>query len=58
MSFRFEPAVWLGVVRALVVFGSAFGLQLTLEQVAAIYGLTEAVTSAVQRSVATPNAKL
>lgn len=38
------------VVRAVVVFGSAFGLKLSAEQTAAIYGLTESLLQlAVER---------
>lgn len=58
ISFSHEPAAWLGVIRAAVVFGSAFGLKLSLEQTAAIYGILEALTSFIQRQSVTPNAKL
>lgn len=58
MGFRFEPAVWLGLIRAALVLGTAFGLELTEGQTLAIYAVAEALTTAIQRSVVTPNAKL
>jgi hypothetical protein len=56
-GFRFEPSVWLGVIRAIVVAGSAFGLKLTAEQTTAIYLVAEAISTLIQRSVVTPTAE-
>lgn len=56
-QFRFEPAVWLGVVRALLYLGVGFGLDLTTEQMGLILTACESVFAAIQRSVVTPNAR-
>jgi hypothetical protein len=54
LIFGREPVLWLGTLRAIVVCVTAFGLQLTVEQVAAVYLVSEAVTSLVARQNVTP----
>ena len=49
-----EPVLFLGVVRAIVVFVVAFGLELSVEQTGAIYLLAEAVLSLLARAKVTP----
>jgi hypothetical protein len=62
MSFRFEPAVWLGLARTVIYVAGLFGVggvdQWTEEQQAGAVLLVEAVTGVIQRSVVTPNARL
>lgn len=52
--FDREPTLWLGLLRAIVVVGVAFGLDLSAEQTAGIYLAAEAVLSLVNRQVVTP----
>lgn len=56
--FTFEPAVWLGVVRAGIYLLAAFGFSLTSAQEGALIVFVELVMGAIQRSMVTPNAKL
>lgn len=49
-----EPVLILAFVRAVVVLVTAFGLQLTTEQIAAVYLVTEAVLSLIARQSVTP----
>lgn len=44
-----EPVLILGFVRAAVVLVTAFGLNLTPEQIAAVYLVTEAALSLIAR---------
>lgn len=53
-TFQREPVLWLGLLRAVVVLVTAFGLSLSVEQVAAVYLLLEAVVSFVARQRVTP----
>ncbi len=52
--FGNEPVLVLGFLRALVVLGAAFGLNLTPEQVAAVYLVMELGLSLVARQRVTP----
>lgn len=52
--FGREPVLWLGLIRAIVVAITAWGFNLSAEQVAAIYLVAEAVLSLVNRSLVTP----
>ena len=52
--FGREPVLWLGFLRALVVMGTAFGLNLTPEQIAAVYLVMELALSLVARQRVTP----
>lgn len=52
--FGREPTLILGVIRAAVVLITVFGLDLSTEQVAAIYLMAEAVLSLVNRQQVTP----
>ena len=54
MVFTREPTLILGVIRAVVVCVTAFGLDLTAEQVAGVYLVAEAVLSLVNRSKVVP----
>jgi hypothetical protein len=49
-----EPVLILGLIRAVVVLVTAFGLGLSAEQVASIYLVAEAVLSLVIRQRVTP----
>jgi hypothetical protein len=53
-GFQFEPALWMGLVRAVVMGASAWGFDLTQEQTFSIYAIAEAVTSLVTRSYSAP----
>jgi hypothetical protein len=58
-KFQFEPAVWLGLVRAIVPLLLLFGvINWTSEQMAQFFVTTEVVLTFVQRSFVTPNASL
>lgn len=52
--FGREPVLWLSALRAIVVLGTSFGLDLTPEQIAAIYLSLEALLSIVARQKVTP----
>jgi hypothetical protein len=52
--FGREPVMWLAFLRALVVLGTAFGLSLTPEQIAAVYLVMELGLSIVARQKVTP----
>jgi hypothetical protein len=49
-----EPVLVLAAVRAMVVLVTAFGLDLSAEQVAAVYLAAESVLSLVAREKVTP----
>lgn len=49
-----EPVLWLAALRALVVLVTAFGLQLSAEQVGAVYLVMETTLSLVARQRVTP----
>lgn len=49
-----EPVLVLAFLRALVVLGVAFGLNLTTEQIAAVYIVMELGLSLVARQRVTP----
>lgn len=49
-----EPTLWLGLIRAVVVAGTAFGFELSAEQVGGIYLVAEAVLSVVNRQLVKP----
>lgn len=53
--FGREPVLWLSFLRALVVLGTAFGLNLTPEQIAAVYLVMELGLSLIARQRVTPN---
>lgn len=52
--FGREPTLIMGLIRAIVVLGVAFGLSLSAEQTAAIYLVAEAILSVVNRQLVTP----
>lgn len=52
--FDREPVLWLAAIRAVIVLVTAFGLQLTPEQIAAVYLTAEAVLSLIARQKVTP----
>ena len=58
-QFRFEPAVWLGLVRAVLPMLILFGLiHWTPEQLSQVFMVSEVGLMLIQRSVVTPNASL
>lgn len=54
MLFNREPTLILGLIRAIVVLVSVFGLDLTTEQVAAVYLVAESFLSLLNRQKVTP----
>lgn len=50
-----EPTLISGAIRAVILCAVAFGLNWTAEQVAALMLALEAVLTAVNRAVVTPN---
>lgn len=52
-----EPVLVLAAIRAIVVLVTAFGLNLTPEQIAAVYLVAEAVLSVIARQKVTPDAE-
>jgi hypothetical protein len=52
--FAREPVLWLAALRAIVVLVTAFGLELTPEQIAAVYLVMETLLSLVARQRVTP----
>lgn len=54
-QFRFEPALWMAVARAVVIAGGAWGFTLTQEQTLALYGVIETLTTAITRSFVQPS---
>lgn len=52
--FDREPVLWLAAIRAIVVLVTAFGLQLTPEQIAAVYLVAEAILSLIARQRVEP----
>lgn len=52
--FGREPTLWLGLIRAVIVAITAWGFELSAEQVAAVYLLAEAVLSLLNRQLVTP----
>lgn len=62
MSFRFEPAAWLGLARVAIYACGVFGLfgvdQWTDEQSVTAVLVVETVLGVIQRSFVTPNASL
>jgi hypothetical protein len=58
-AFRFEPALWLGLIRAIVPTLLLFNyIDWTADQMAQFFITSEAALALIQRSVVTPNAKL
>jgi hypothetical protein len=58
LSFAYEPAVWVGVINAVVVLAIAFGAPITVEQKGAISAVVVAVSGIFLRSQVTPVAKI
>jgi hypothetical protein len=56
MIFGRQPVAWTAVIRALVVLGTAFGLNLEPQQIAAVYLAAEVILSFVAGSASTPTA--
>lgn len=54
MIFNREPTLILGLIRAIVVLITVFGLDLTPEQIAAVYLVAEAFLSLLNRQKVTP----
>lgn len=57
MFFKREPALWLGLVGALIAVGVGFGLKVTAEQVGLIMAGVSAVLAFITRSQVTPTSK-
>lgn len=56
--FSREPVAIAALVRAVILFATAFGLKLSAEQVAAIMLVVEAVLALITRQTVTPMATL
>lgn len=54
VSFSREPAVWLGLVQALIAVAVGFGLDLTPEQVSLVVAASAAVLAVVTRQNVSP----
>ena len=54
MIFNREPTLILGLIRAIIVLVTVFGLDLTSEQTAAVYLVAEAFLSLLNRQKVTP----
>ncbi len=54
MIFNREPTLVLGMIRAIIVLVTVFGLDMTPEQVAAVYLVAEAFLSLLNRQKVTP----
>ena len=54
MIWNREPVLFFAVVQAAVILATSFGLDLTADQTAAIYGVTLAVLSLVVRHKVSP----
>lgn len=54
MIFNREPTLILGLIRAIIVLVTVFGLDMTPEQVAAVYLVAEAFLSLLNRQKVTP----
>ena len=52
--FGREPVMWLSFLRAIVVLATAFGLNLTPQQMAAVYLVLELGLSLIARQRVTP----
>lgn len=52
--FGREPVLWLALLRAVVVLVTAFGLELSAEQIATVYLFMEAALSLIARQKVTP----
>jgi hypothetical protein len=58
-AFKFEPAVWIAVIRGGLHFANLAGwFNISPDLQASLLVFIELVSTAVQRSVVTPNAKL
>lgn len=56
MKFATEPALWLGLLSALLAVGIGFGLNLSTEQVGLIMAAASALVAVITRSVVSPTA--
>lgn len=50
-----EPALLAGTIRAVILAGTAFGLNWTAEQIASVMLAVEAVLTLATRALVTPN---
>ena len=55
MKVSNEPIVWLAVLRAAIVLGTSFGLNLSPAQTGAIYVFAETVSTLFARQTVTPS---
>jgi hypothetical protein len=58
MLFNREPALWIGVISALIALGVGFGLKVTTEQVGLIMAAVTVVLAFVTRSQVTPTSSI
>lgn len=58
LTFSAEPAVWIGIIDAVIMLAVTFGLPLTSEQKGAIDALLAVLASVVIRSQVVPVAKV
>lgn len=58
LTFSYEPAAWLGLLRVGIYLGAVFGLELSKAQEGAIVLFVEALFGVIQRQSVTPNVKL
>lgn len=58
MIWKREPALFYGVVNAVIALAVSFGLELKPDQIGALLAVTSALLALVTRTQMTPNVKL
>lgn len=58
MIWKREPALFYGVVNAVIALALSFGLDLKPDQIGAILAVTSAVLALITRTQVTPNTKI
>jgi len=58
MIWKREPALFYGVVNAVIALAVSFGLELKPDQIGALLAVTSALLALLTRSQMTPNVKL
>jgi hypothetical protein len=54
MKFSREPALWLGLLGAVISLGVSFGLKLTTEQTGAVVAVAQVILALATRQSVTP----
>lgn len=56
MIFKREPALWLGLLQAVIALAVVFGLELSPGQIGAVMGVAAGIGALVVRQSVTPTA--